>query len=210
MRGIRVKEQITQKQKETVFVVTGRIIGQLEEIRKNSSGKATLAKLRNSIGRPLSETVDVWPIVFEQIPQNFLSKSGYLTKEEKAILTTLQLYALHQQGQEKSTGKIRKKGEWDNIGMSLKTLRIGEDTAAIDRRFNTMITATTFEELSYHLRQLLRLLKAKQKEEKVNYAQLANDLYWFLNNKEENIRINWSKAYYSRRDNIERGEENNE
>ena len=198
-------------QRDTVFSVTGRILGRLEAIRGESIGKATLANLRNSIGRPLSETIDVWPTVFEQMPKNFLSRSGELTDEEQAILTTLQMYALHQQGQNDNVNKISEKGEWDNIGISLKALRLGEDTRAIDRRFNTMITSTTFEEITHHLRQLIRLLKAKKSDEKVNYARLANDLYWYLRNQEENVRISWAKAYYSKRENIEeKGDDTNE
>lgn len=191
-----MSEQVINK--ETVFTVVGRIIVQFESVRENSSGKAALANLRNSIGRPLSETIDVWPIVFEQIPESFLGRSGRLTNEERAILTTLQIYALHQQGRSNSVNKKNEREQWDNIGMSLKSLRTENDTVAIDRRFNTMITATTFEELTYHLRQMVRLLKAKNPEITVNYAQLGNDLYWHLRNKEERVRLSWAKAFYSR------------
>ncbi len=44
----------------SVFATIGKIIGKLDELRNNSSGKAALANLRNSIGRPLSETIDIY------------------------------------------------------------------------------------------------------------------------------------------------------
>ncbi|WP_353893857.1 type I-E CRISPR-associated protein Cse2/CasB [Proteinivorax hydrogeniformans] len=203
-----MKEHVLDK--DNVFTVTGRILGRLEEIRDYSSGKAALANLRNSIGRPLSETIDVWPIVFEQMPEHFLSKNGKLTSEEKAILTTLQIYALHQQGQSVNVNKRSEKEKWNNIGISLKALRNGEDTIAIDSRFNTMITSTTFEELIHHLRQLVRILKAKKQNEKIVYARLANDLYWYLRNQEENVRLSWAKAYYSKLENTEKGDVSND
>jgi len=193
--------------KETVFATIGKIIVKLDELRNNSSGKAALANLRNSIGRPLSETIDIWPIVFEQMPDNFLGRSGRLTNEERAILTTLQIYALHQQSRTESVNTRSEKGQWDNVGISLKTLRTGNDTVAIDRRFNTMITSSSFEELTHHLRQMIRLLKANNPEVRVNYAQLGNDLYWYLRNKEERVRLDWAKAFYSRRKNLEEGED---
>ncbi|WP_350343193.1 type I-E CRISPR-associated protein Cse2/CasB [Proteinivorax tanatarense] len=203
-----MKEHVLDK--DNVFTVTGRILGRLEEIRDYSSGKAALANLRNSIGRPLSETIDVWPIVFEQMPEHFLSKNGKLTSEEKAILTTLQIYALHQQGQSVNVNKRTEKEKWNNIGISLKALRNGEDTIAIDSRFNTMITSTTFEELIHHLRQLVRILKAKKQNEKIVYARLANDLFWYLRNQEENVRLSWAKAFYSKLENTEKGDESND
>ncbi|KFN89185.1 hypothetical protein TMUPMC115_2567 [Tetragenococcus muriaticus PMC-11-5] len=78
---------------------------------------------------------------------------------------------------------------------------------AIDRRFNTMITSSSFEELTHHLRQMIQLLKAKNPDIAVNYAQLGNDLYWFLRNKEEKVRLDWAKAFYSRQESIEKGED---
>lgn len=203
-----MEEQLSNK--ETVFSVVVKIITQLENVRESSSGKAALANLRNSIGRPLSQTIAVWPIVFEQMPESFLGKSGKLTDEEQAILTTLQIYALHQQGRSNSVNKRSEKGQWNNIGMSLKFLRVGDDTTAIDRHFNTMITSSTYEELIHHLRQLVRLLKAKNPDVTIDYARLGNDLYWYLRNEDESVRLRWAKAFYSRKNNLEKGENNHD
>lgn len=82
-----------------------------------------------------------------------------------------------------------------NLGASLRALRAGDATQAADRRFNAMITATTFNELANHLRHLIKLLKSKT-EAKVNYAQLAQDLYWFQLGYQSDIRLKWSRDYY--------------
>lgn len=194
----------------TIAQVAGAIITKLDKLREESSGKAALANLRNSIGRPYSQTMDVWPIIFEQMPEKALGRNIDLTNYEKAILTTLQLYAMHQQGVEKSVNKYYEDHRWNNIGESLSVLRGSEDTRAIDRRFNVMITATTYEELTHHLRQMIRLLRAKQRGETINYGQLANDLFYFLTGNEERIRLRWAKAYYSTRHKVEKGEEKND
>lgn len=196
-----MEEQLTKK--TTVFNVVSRIIIQLESVRESSSGKAALANLRNSIGRPLSQTIDIWPIIFDQIPESFLGRDGKLTNEEKAILTTLQMYALHQQGRDDSVNRKSEKGQWNNIGMSLKSLRIESDTVSIDRRFNMMITSSTFEELTHHLRQLVRILKSKDPKATIDYARLGDDLYWYLRDEDEKIRLKWAKAFYSRQKNQE-------
>lgn len=192
---------------DSVFSITSKILNRMGKELGTSAGKATMATLRNSIGRETSQTIAVWPILFDYIPETFLSKTGDLSNSEQAILTSLQMYALHQQGRENSVDKWAEKKEWNNIGAALKSLRTGEDTTAIDRRFNAMITATTFEELVQHLRQMIRLLR-RNKEVTLSYASLANDLYAYLQGKEEAIRIQWAKAYYSR--SVENKSENKE
>jgi CRISPR system Cascade subunit CasB len=177
---------------ETVFKVTGRIISRLSATISTGSGKATLAKLRQSIGRGLSQTAEVWPEVFAELPEGYLSSTGEPTKEEKAIFTSLQFYALHQQGKSESTASL---DNTHNIGQSLKVLRQGEDTKAIDRRFNAMITSSTFDELTNHLRHLIKLLKKSNK--KVSYAQLSDDLFWYQVGGDDKVRLRWGQSYYS-------------
>lgn len=115
---------------------------------------------------------------------------------EKAILTAVQMYALHQQAKVESVLNLDyKEGERrQNIGDALSSLR-SDDSKAIDKRFNAMITSSNFEELSHHLRQMIKLLKAKS-DAKVDYASLADDLYWFLKNQREGLKIKWSRSYY--------------
>lgn len=198
--------EINQK-KETVFSVTGRIVSELCYTLDTSSGRASLAKLRNSIGKPFSETVELWPMVFEKLPESYLSSTGKITAQEKSILTSLQLYALHQQGNRESVSLNEATDKWENIGASLRNLR-NEDSTAIDRRFNTMITATSYEELTHHLRQLVMVMKSK-KMVKVNYARLAEDLFWFSIGNQENVRIRWAQSYYRANTKKEKGEIDN-
>ena len=138
----------------------------------SSQTRANLAGIRNSINKPLSNAEEVLPILFESLPEEFLSKDGSLTAEENAILLTLQLYAIHQQGSSISVLMDENEDNWKNLGYSLNSLRKGDDSLAIDRRFNTMITSSTFDELSHHLRQLIKLLKAKS-DVKINYGKLC-------------------------------------
>jgi CRISPR system Cascade subunit CasB len=197
---------MSEKTKETVSSVTMKILIKLSNQLNTSSGKATLASLRHSIGRPINESKEVWPILFESLPEEFLGQDGDDSLEEVAILTAIQLYSLQQQGT--SQNVFTKEADRNqNIGYSLKNLRKGDDTTAVDRRFNIMITSSTFEELIYHLRHLLTLLKTKSSETKINYARLAEDLYWFLKDYQESVRLNWARQYY-KQDN--KGEQQNE
>ncbi|MGI6315388.1 MAG: type I-E CRISPR-associated protein Cse2/CasB [Christensenellales bacterium] len=179
----------------TVRSVTNRIVARLDQTLETPSGRATLANLRNSIGRPLSESVAIWPFMFEFLPEEFLGRSQPLSKKEEAILTSLQLYALYRQGKGAEARGAQGTSP-GNIGRALNALRTGENTVSTDRRFNALVTATTYEELKHHLRQMITLLKAKAGGEAIDFGRLAQDLYSFLIGEEEDVRLNWAKAYY--------------
>lgn len=179
--------------KKTVYSVAKEIISGMEYGISAPQGKAALAKLRHATGRDVGNVLAVVPFIFEKMPESFLGRTGTLTKEERAILATTELYAWHQQGKERSMNSEEK---YKNIGKSLRRLRQGPEKEAMDRRFTTLITASDFDELTYYLRQMIRLLRAKT-EETINYPQLANDLYGFLQGDREKWRISWARDYYS-------------
>ena len=184
-----------EHKRPTVYTTVNWIINDLNEKRTTSSGKASLATLRNSAGRPLNASAQVWPIILDKIPVEFLGTGVGPTSEEMSILMTLQLFALHQQGKNDTVILKSQEGKWRNIGFSFSALRTSEDQVAMDRRFNALITSSSFEELTHHLRQLIKLLKSKTKAT-VDYAKLAEDLFWFLNGYQEGVRLNWARGYY--------------
>lgn len=129
------------------------------------------------------------------------------------------MYAIHQQSNVESVLKFgnddenesgEKKNKYKaNIGDALATLR-SDESESIDKRFNAMITATNFNKLSYHLRQMIKILKSKS-DAKVDYAKLAEDLYWFMIGRKEEVRLSWARSYYKYRKNEEmEGEIKNE
>ena len=184
--------------KLNVYRETARILRSLDSTRDKPSTKAIFANIRNSINKDSSVNMDALAFVFQKIPDEFLGFNKNLNDYEKAILTSIQMYALHQQAKADSVLKFDyKEGERrQNLGDSLNSMRKNNDEdKAIDRRFNAMITSSNFDELSHHLRQMIKLLKAKS-DAKVDYASLADDLYWFLKNQGEGLKIKWSRSYY--------------
>lgn len=184
--------------KLNVYRETAKILRKLDNNREDPSTKAIFANIRNSINKDSSVNMDVLAFVFQNIQEEFLGFNKNLNDYEKTILTSIQMYALHQQAKADSVLKLYyKEGERrQNLGDSLNSMRKNNDEdKAIDRRFNAMITSSNFEELSHHLRQMIKLLKAKS-DAKVDYASLADDLYWFLKNQGEGLKIKWSRSYY--------------
>lgn len=193
--------------KLNVYRETARILRSLDNTRDKPSTKAIFANIRNSINKDSSVNMDALAFVFQNIPEEFLGYNKNLNDYEKAILTAVQMYALHQQAKSETVLKLDyETGERrQNLGDSLNSMRKNNDEdKAIDRRFNAMITSSNFEELSHHLRQMIKLLKSKS-EAKVDYASLADDLYWFLKNQKEGLKIKWSRSYYK----FNKGENNN-
>ena len=176
-----------------------------------SARRAALAHLRASIGKPLSQSVEIWPLILGNVPEHFIGTRATITYELKAVIYAMQLYALFEQGADHSAQETNKCSEtsqgdacqkklYTSMGVTLRVLRVDEGSRpAMDRRFNVMITANDFESFIYYLRQLTRLLKGKTKLEKpsIDYGTLASDLYALQFLDSENVRLKWAQDYYS-------------
>lgn len=177
-----------KNRKTSVYEAVNTILLQVDEQKGNRNLAGDLAIIRNSAGKNLEDSSEVWPILFPLLPREFLG-NGPLTYEEKAVLVTLQLFAIGQQGSNKIFNDNTK-----SFGWSLNQIK-GEDTKALDRRFNNLLTSTTFDEFVYHLRQMFKLAKSK-KSFSVNYSALGEDLFWYQNSKSKQICLNWARDYY--------------
>lgn len=189
-----------------VYNVTAKILRKINQTKDTSSTRALFANIRNSINKSSSNNLDALAFVFNNMPEEYIGFGKELSDYEQAILTAIQMYALHQQSNEKSVLKIEyNEGEKrQNLGDALSTLR-GSDNKSIDRRFNAMILSSNYLQLQNHLRQFIKLLKAKSGA-KVDYASVADDLFWFLKNQKDGVKIKWSRSYYKFRKVNDKGE----
>lgn len=189
-----------------VYNVTAKILRKINQTKDTSSTRALFANIRNSINKSSSNNLDALAFVFNNMPEEYIGFGKELNDYEQAILTAIQMYALHQQSNEKSVLKIEyNEGEKrQNLGDALSTLR-GSDNKSIDRRFNAMILSSNYLQLQNHLRQFIKLLKAKS-DVKVDYAGVADDLLWFLKNQKDGVKIKWSRSYYKFRKVNDKGE----
>jgi len=183
-----LSEEAKQK---SVYEVMKEILWKLHRPEEQRHLARDLAAFRNSIGRDYEDVPEVWPILLPLLPEAFLG-NGTLTQEEKAIYVALQLYAVSQQGTNKMPYENRESRM--NMGASLRNIR-GMDSLALDRRFNAMLTSSTFEEFAYHLRQIFKLGRSKNAFA-VDFPSLASDLFWYQNGKSQQVCLNWAKEYY--------------
>lgn len=178
----------TESNRPSVYETMAKVLVHMDSPQEKKNITGHLAAIRNSIGKGFEGTAEVWSIIFPLIPSEYLG-NGPMTYEEKALLVTLQLYALGQQGSSKTQGDKSK-----NFGSSLRNIR-GIESTALDRRFNTMLTATTFDEFAYHLRQIFKLAKSKNTFS-VNFPALAEDLFWYQKSKDKLVCLQWAREYY--------------
>ena len=196
--------------RRSVYTETAKILRRIDNTRDTPGTRALLANIRNSINKDVSMNMDALAFVFQNLPEEMIGSRKELNDYERAILTTLQMYALHQQANVNSVLKLdyKERERRQNIGDALSSLR-SEDSKSIDRRFNAMITSSDVRELEHHLRQLIKLLKAKS-EVKVDYASLANDLYWYMRKQKDGVKIEWARSYYKFRKENGKGEDKND
>ena len=181
---------ISEVKQPTVYGTMSYILFNLNSQENKKDLGRNLAVLRNSTGKPLEEASEVWALVFPLLPAEYLG-SGALTREEKALITALQLYAIGQQG----VSKTRDDGSSGSFGKSLRRIRTKDSGSALDKRFNAMLTATTFDEFSYHLRQIFKSGKSNSSFT-VNFPALASDLFWYQSGKSGQVCLRWASDYY--------------
>ena len=169
------------KDKVSIDELAWKMIGKLDVIKDEGRGKTILANIRSTVGKSLDDANTIWPFLFEYLPEEYLGRRGEISPYENAIYMTLQVYAIIQQG----SGNRGIAKELDGSDKSL------------NQRFNAMVTANEFEEFCYHLRHLVRILKAKVEGSlQVDYGKLARDLYWLQREKKKEVSMNWSRCYY--------------
>ena len=63
-----------------------KIINQFIEIADTSSYRAMLAQLRHTIGKPLSQSVEIWPWILNNVPESFIDKYGEVSYQMRAVI----------------------------------------------------------------------------------------------------------------------------
>lgn len=163
---------------------------------ESSGTKAELAELRRGIGKMPGELPQLWGSFLLDLPEELekdVRDRAKPTYAEWAIYTALTLYALHQQGRSETVnsddGALR-------LGGAVKKLvHSPDDEERVMRRFSAMATSSEPAELANHLRSVVQLLKSENI--KLDYADLAKDLYFYqMPNQRNNVRLKWGRDYY--------------
>ncbi|MDR0990924.1 MAG: type I-E CRISPR-associated protein Cse2/CasB [Propionibacteriaceae bacterium] len=166
----------------------------LQESRQSSATVAQLAYLRANVGRPPGADPAIWSLTVEGVPGN--PHNDEPTAEEWAVHQALTLFASHQQSRDKNMHE-KKTGLGQAVARLDRRRGRSDDNqvSPVRRRFDAAVTSATPDELSYHLRGLVALLRGE--EIGLDYGLLADDLVQFQRiGGASTVRRRWARQYY--------------
>lgn len=178
-----------------IAAFTAKKLAQLQEQRGEASFRGILAHLRRGAGCTPGEMPQLWGFFLDGMPEEWMGNREP-SRAEWAIYTALTLFALHQQGKDPETEWMSQPGA--PLGKSVAGL-IGspEEESRVARRFHTLATSASMEELSHHMRGMVQLLRSKNIP--LDYPALAEDLFWYQNAEyQAQVRLRWGQDFYRR------------
>lgn len=172
---------------------TGKRIKKIKNLPDNSS-RRWLAEMRRGVGTAPGASPALWGLLFQDLPEEFFSVKREPSRAEWAIYTALTLFALHQQGRNIETDCMDKEGI--GLGRAVAMLVDSEDDRErVWRRFQPVTNARSIEDVSYHLRGIIQLLKAKGIG--LDYSKLAGDLFVYQDSRRtDSIKLVWGEDFY--------------
>jgi CRISPR system Cascade subunit CasB len=178
---------------DTVYNYMASKIEYINSLSETGQGKALLAKLRHGVGEKPGESVQLWGIVFDKMPEELLGKRE-ASNAEWAIYTALTLYALHRQGKVEN---VNAKGV--SVGSAAAQLvKSDEDLERVINRLNVVATSVTIQDLAYRLKGVIQLLR--NGDIKLDYARLAKEIYLFGNPDDSaSVKLSWGRDFYKER-----------
>lgn len=158
-----------------------------------AAARATLARLRQAVGRTPEKDPLAWSVVLEQVlpdfPEKFMWKKDEPTAEESAAFTALTLYALHQRGNQQP---MYESGM--DLGRSVGRLAHEGGSGSIKPRFDALMAARTDAALAYQLRSLIALLSSHGIP--TDHAQLAQDLVLLKRpGRRDGVLLRWGREF---------------
>lgn len=188
--------------KRTVRGATAQII---QELWNNGNpDKAALAGLRGSQSMNSRQAAVVWPLMFDHMDENWLSKNGQPTKQERAIFMALRCFAIYQQGNSERLMAATSGRDQSGLPLMVALSQLRQDDGvrpALDRRVQAMLVTNNFEAVLNSLTHLTPILKAKGDRLPIDFADLAADLNNFqrhfgTSDGARRTALKWGQQYF--------------
>ncbi|XVV06694.1 type I-E CRISPR-associated protein Cse2/CasB [Actinosynnema sp. CA-248983] len=157
-----------------------------------SAEVAALARLRRGVGKPPGSVNEILQHTLSDVFAGPHAKDEP-TEAESAAHIALTLFALHQQSQR---SPVHRRGR--SLGWAVRQLHPGEPgnpPSPILRRFQTLGTSQTLDELVHHMRGMVQLLRARPVP--LDYGLLADELVlWQRPGGAARVRLRWGRDFY--------------
>lgn len=156
---------------------------------------ATMACLRRGVGKTLEESPETWELIMTIIPEDLMDNSitgTKVTEAESAVHSAMTLFAIHQQSKSQNVNQ-----SGISFGRAIGRLVRSNDSKALQRRFNAVITSSDIIELTYHIRGLIQLMRSSEPIIGFDYPQFAKDLYNYqFPDGKRNVVLRWGQDFY--------------
>ncbi|MBX7556121.1 MULTISPECIES: type I-E CRISPR-associated protein Cse2/CasB [Kocuria] len=152
------------------------------------AARGTLARLRQAVDEQPGDTPEVWQIVLDVLPEQFLGTRDQPTRGEWAAHVALTLYGVHQQGNQ---SPMHAPGT--SFGTSMG--RLMRERPSAKSRYDALLTASHFTGRRNYLRTLVGLLSTDGIP--TDHGRLALDLFRLQSaaHKDRVIRV-WGRDFY--------------
>ena len=165
--------------------------------------RSVLASLRGNSSMTSPRAQAVWPVFMANLDGRDLSITGDPTPAEIAVFTAVRLYAIHQQANGDDENAYASRWAKTKPGMPLFSAfaimrQDPTKLVALDRRVKPLLGTTNVSSVINALTHLVSMLKSNTHQLKIDYAELANQIYWYQQSYEQanRVRLQWGQAYY--------------
>lgn len=189
------------------YLLMGFVTRTIEKLYTGYSGDASwakkqLANLRRAANHSIGDSPETWDVLYNaDLPEELLGHNTEPSNSETAAFLALTLYAVHQQSKKDNMHERAKKGlRSKNLGTATREFSESNNVddvfeSPIYRRFSTLVQSQTFDEVAYHLRGFIKLLRTK--DISIDYGQLAKDLYYLqFDHLRKNVQLSWARQLH--------------
>lgn len=166
----------------------------------NPVAKQNLGILRRGVGHKPDEFPEAWGVVFENAPSELYGQGYSVTKAEECVYTALTLFAFASSGSHTIVAS--------NVSVCDALSKLGYQEDSVKKYFFRLMTARSFSELTFHIKQIVSLCKSH--DIGLDYGLLAVEMYkWYaFDDLRKQVLRKWNKDFY--RLNKEKGDKNHE
>ncbi|MDR7294458.1 type I-E CRISPR-associated protein Cse2/CasB [Pseudoglutamicibacter albus] len=158
-----------------------------------ASAVEAIAVLAQAAGRPIGSSLQALKWTIDEAPSGWVSNDGQASRAELAAYATLTLFAVHHRSRKDTSPHT----DAVKFGQAVRqAVDPATNGTGVERRFEQLGAATSWEQLLGRLRSLIQLLK--QDRRAFDYGQLAKDLFdWQFPERRNTVRLRWGRDFYN-------------
>lgn len=158
-----------------------------------ASAVEAIAVLAQAAERPIGSSLQALKWTIDEAPSGWVSNDGQASRAELAAYATLTLFAVHHRSRKDTSPHT----DAVKFGQAVRqAVDPATNGTGVERRFEQLGAATSWEQLLGRLRSLIQLLK--QDRRAFDYGQLAKDLFdWQFPERRNTVRLRWGRDFYN-------------